>query len=183
MRISKSISPLRFSLILSAAVAASSGAAFAQSRPTPLLSTPADIQSQYEAEVARCNAGRSGQDLQTCLKEAGAAKAEAQKGNLSDTGGYQQNALDRCQRLPPSQRSDCLLLMQSNTPTEGSVPEGGVLRERTIIIRGGVETPAPVAAPAAPRAPAMPGSTVIPVPRAPQPPMPAPGGVTTSPVQ
>ena len=43
-----------------------------------------DAQARYQQERAACLAGQTGQDRATCLKEAGAALAEARRGKLSE---------------------------------------------------------------------------------------------------
>ena len=66
-------------------------------------------QSRYQQERAVCLSGASHQDRATCLKEAGAARAEAQRGGLGDsTEPYTDNQRKRCAQLPGSQRQDCL---------------------------------------------------------------------------
>ncbi|HEY0297398.1 MAG TPA: hypothetical protein VGC69_18875 [Bordetella sp.] len=162
-------------------VALAPAAASAQA-PAPLLSSPADIESHYQAEVARCNAGQSGEDQDTCLREAAAARQQALQGGMGDQGGYSQNAIDRCRRLPASQQQDCMALMRSSTQTEGSVQSGGVLREMVIPVTPGSASPAPgyappprYAPPAPPVSPAAPASpSVAPVP--PSPAFPPPPG-------
>lgn len=92
-----------------------------------------DAEANYKSEVARCKSGTSGQDMATCMREAGAARQQAMQGGLTSTGGYDQNALARCQRLPANMQQNCMSLMQSSsTQTEGSVQSGGVLREMTV---------------------------------------------------
>lgn len=104
--------------------------------PAALLAQPvnrADIEANFKSEVARCNAGKSGQDQAVCLREAGAARQQALQGGLTSTGGYDQNAIARCQRLPANMRQNCISLMQSSSAqTQGSVQSGGVLREMTV---------------------------------------------------
>jgi len=96
-------------------------------------SNRSDIEANFKSEVARCKAGTSGQDQATCMREAGAARQQALQGGLTSVGGYDQNALARCQRLPANMRQNCLSLMQSSSAqTQGSVQGGGVLREMTV---------------------------------------------------
>ena len=105
---------------------------------------------RYQRERAACVAGQTGQDRATCLKEAGAALAEARRGRLesgTDSGTMAANRLERCQRLPADQRPDCERLARGEGSQQGSVAGGGVLKElvtRTV----GPETaaePAPAA--------------------------------------
>ena len=104
--------------------------------------TPAaDIQMRYQQERAKCLEGSSNQDRATCLKEAGAARDEARKGQLNDGDAkYRSNARDRCNALTGDEARDCLARMKgkgtSNTTntnttntTSGSAQSGGILRE------------------------------------------------------
>lgn len=117
-----------FSPLTLAADATAGGTAVAQ----------ADINAQYKTDVARCKSGQTNQDEATCLREAGAALEEARRNRLSDgftPAQRKQNALDRCNALPATQRQDCVTQMSStNTTTEGSIGQGGVLRETVIPI-------------------------------------------------
>ncbi|WZB60606.1 hypothetical protein WJ970_22210 [Achromobacter xylosoxidans] len=94
----------------------------------------AGIQAQYEQDVANCKKGTTGQDRSACLREAGAAREEANRQRLQEgsTSQLQQNMLDRCNRLPQASRQDCITQMTSPTQVRGSVQGGGVLRETVI---------------------------------------------------
>ncbi len=90
-------------------------------------------EQRYQAEVARCNGGQTSQDKATCLREAGAARAEAGKGNLNTPAAGQaaQNATDRCKAQPAADQQACLQRISGagTTTTQGSVEGGGVIRE------------------------------------------------------
>ena len=89
-----------------------------------------DANARYRAEQATCNSDRSYQDRATCLKEAGAALAEARRGRLDRPhGDYSQNALSRCVALPADERDACQRRMQGEGTASGSVEAGGLLRE------------------------------------------------------
>lgn len=115
--------------------AALAGACWMAAAAAQAASAPDDAQARYRREVVACNAGRTGQDLATCLKEAGAALEEAKRaartGAASDDKqpAYQQNALARCAALPVADREDCRARIEHPTRVEGSVAGGGVLRE------------------------------------------------------
>ena len=103
--------------------------------PRPRAADPigrAGIQAQYEQDVANCKKGTTGQDRSACLREAGAAREEANRQRLQEgsTSQLQQNMLDRCNRLPQASRQDCITQMTSPTQVRGSVQGGGVLRDR-----------------------------------------------------
>jgi hypothetical protein len=118
-----------------------------------LLATPValgadnDAQARYQKERAMCESGQSHQDRETCLREAGAALNQAKHGGLGDgQAQYQQNALDRCNRLPPEYRKSCLARMQGQGIMRGSVAEGGIYRELQEIEWPGSEVKAPESA-------------------------------------
>jgi len=92
------------------------------------------VQSQYELDVQRCNTGQTNQDRATCLREAGAAREEAQRKRLDNgqSANYDTNAMARCNSLPQAQREDCARQMSAPTSVKGSVESGGVLRETVI---------------------------------------------------
>ena len=97
---------------------------------------PSEAQQRYLQERARCESGQSHQDRATCLKEAGAAYAEAKRGRLDDGAApYRQNALARCEVLPPDDRSACRARIEGAGVTSGSVEGGGIYRE--LVIREG----------------------------------------------
>ena len=79
-----------------------------------------EAQARYQQDRAACMTGQSNQDRATCLKEAGAALAEARRGNLNDAQG----------------QTDCLARMRGEGTTEGSVAGGGILREKVTIVPG-----------------------------------------------
>lgn len=79
-------------------------------------------------------------DRAACMREAGAAKQAKQQGNLTSTGGYEENALARCQRQPADARAACEERVRGtgNAEIRGSVPGGGKIRS--------TETPIPAPA-------------------------------------
>jgi hypothetical protein len=112
---------------------------------TPLaLAAGNDAQARYQKERAQCERGQSHQDRETCLREAGAALNQSKHGGLDDgKAQYQQNALARCNGLPPEYRKSCLARMQGQGITRGSVAEGGIYRELQEIEWPGSEVKAP----------------------------------------
>jgi hypothetical protein len=86
-------------------------------------------------ERADCEAGRTAQDRETCLKEAGAAQAERKRNGLDNAGSTRQNAIERCNTVAPKDKADCLARIEGpsqpnqTTTTSGSVGGGGVIRE------------------------------------------------------
>jgi hypothetical protein len=133
----KSQTPLlrRLSLALVAGFALQ-GAALAAD-PNRLL-PDTDAKARYERERAACMAGQStNEDRATCLREAGAALAEARKGHLDNGNGQlRKNAKDRCNVLSGDERADCIARMNGEGTVSGSVGGGGLLREKRTIVPG-----------------------------------------------
>lgn len=90
---------------------------------------PSGSVDNYQQQRADCLAGRTAEDQSTCLREAGAARQAAQKGDLSNGSDYQRNTLQRCQPLPPDDRADCERRVRGEGNTSGSVGGGGIYRE------------------------------------------------------
>ena len=100
-----------------------------------------EAQTTYQKEAAACR-GTTRQDHATCMREAAAAREEARRGRLARRDAdYTRNAVQRCDRLPDDDRRACIMRMQGQGTTSGSVDGGGILREYT------VRTPAPVTPP------------------------------------
>lgn len=99
-------------------------------------SSPAAPASRYQSERADCLDGSSHQDRQTCLREAGAALAEARRGTLvsGDPSTFERNAKLRCDSLPPADRTACEARMSGRGTVSGSVEGGGVYRELVEIV-------------------------------------------------
>lgn len=93
-----------------------------------------DAQARYQQERAHCLSGQSHQDRRTCLQEAGAALGEARRGRLDNgqADRYEQNAMLRCNALPPEDRGECQARMRGEGTTSGSVETGGIYRELVI---------------------------------------------------
>ena len=85
--------------------------------------------STIAQERQNCMDGKTSQDRATCLREAGAAKQESQRGNLRDSGDYGSNASKRCDTLPSDQKADCERRSVGEGSVSGSVGSGGVVRE------------------------------------------------------
>ncbi|RZI56826.1 MAG: hypothetical protein EOP37_22715 [Rubrivivax sp.] len=125
-----------------------------------------DVQSTYEQERANCLAGKTGQAQATCLKEAGAARQEMQRGNLrtASTQDLANNAMLRCQRVAEEDREDCRMMVMGQGTRDGSVKSGGIL---TRIDRMVQENPTAAGIPSAPAEP--PSATMRPGPDVPPP--------------
>ena len=86
---------------------------------------------RFKAELALCGTWRSNQDEATCRLEATHAFAEAKQKKLEDaaTTSYEKNAQARCKALRGDEEDACILRMQGEGRVQGSVSEGGILRE------------------------------------------------------
>jgi hypothetical protein len=97
------------------------------------MAADGDRRGNANANIAQerqnCMDGKTNQDRDTCLREAGAAKQESQRGNLRDTGDYGSNASKRCDTLPADQKADCQRRSMGEGSVSGSVGSGGVVRE------------------------------------------------------
>ncbi len=110
---------------LALAAALTSASALAVGKPK--LS---DIERRYQQERAVCLNGTSNQDRATCLREAGAARTEAQRGGLGN-GPAPDASSKRCDEMRDKDRDECIARIKGDhTTTSGSVAAGGILRER-----------------------------------------------------
>lgn len=119
-------------LLASIVFAAVAGAAGTQAlAASPNGATPHE---RYKTDVEHCRTSPDVQDRKTCLRDAGAALQEAQRGTqTSAAANFDQNQQARCDRLSGTQRDDCMTLMSDpNANVQGSIAAGGVLRETTI---------------------------------------------------
>ena len=115
-------------VLLSAVAAALSAAALVLN---PAEAATAAATAQYQAERQACLNGQTNQDRATCLKEVGAAFAEARRGGLTSAtvSAEASNASKRCEPLPAAERVDCYARMQGAGSVSGSVVGGGIIRE------------------------------------------------------
>lgn len=159
--------PFASSLAVAALVGAMAGLLSALAPPAiAQTKSDAEIRQQYLAERAACLRGRTGEDQQTCLREAGAAAQAARQGKLleGERENYRSNALARCAPLPPEQREACRMRIEGAGTVTGSVEEGGLFRELRIQVPASeaASTTAPSSAappPAAAPSPAAPASS------------------------
>jgi len=90
-------------------------------------------EATYRYEREKCLSGRSHQDRATCLKEAGAALAEARRGRLDNGVSARQLADNRVARCAaqhdPSDRADCERMARGEGTVVGSVEGGGMVKE------------------------------------------------------
>lgn len=97
-------------------------------------------QESYSKAQAYCET-LSGDAKINCQRDAyGAHHDKSNHHTRIDAQTLEQNRINRCNRLPESQRQECLAQMQGQhtTQTYGSVEGGGILRNTTIEIPGEV---------------------------------------------
>lgn len=114
-----------FALVCPAAPPVAPGEPSAQPAPDA-----ARIELRYQGERAACALLPAGEERDTCLREAAAARAEALRGRLdSGAADYDANAVARCEALQGDLRRDCISRMRGAGSVSGSVEGGGLLRE------------------------------------------------------
>ena len=87
------------------------------------------------SEQTSCARHTSAEDRKTCLREAGAAKAEARRGELRVPGAdYERNSMQRCQTLPADDQEACRARVRGEGTSSGSVEGGGIYRETREIV-------------------------------------------------
>ena len=93
----------------------------------------AAIEDRYRIDRGACASQQDPSSRQTCLREAGAVRQDALRGNAGDhttPGDWRRNALARCQAHQDAlDRSLCERQMKGEGQVQGSVEGGGVLRE------------------------------------------------------
>jgi hypothetical protein len=101
----------------------------------------ASIEANYRAARSACPAMAVPADRTNCLRDAGAARAQALRTGPSSTSAeqLQRNALQRCQAHKSAEdQAICERMARGDGNTSGSVESGGVIRELT------TQVPAPM---------------------------------------
>lgn len=122
---------------------------------TPGASSPprASIDATFQQDRAACLRSDAQHERSSCLREAGAVRAEALRGRTAgrDTPEtWAQNALLRCQRQTGDNVAICERMVRGEGLLSGTVAGGGVIRE----LETPISAPALEAAPPASREPA-----------------------------
>ena len=92
----------------------------------------AKAQALYVKERAACLDGTSQQERAACLKEAGAALAEAKRsrlGNGEDARALRSNAVQRCDAVRAEDRDSCRRMALGEGTVSGTAAAGGVVKE------------------------------------------------------
>lgn len=91
-----------------------------------------EAQARYQQDLAACNSATAYQAPETCRLEARNALTESRRGGLNDTltaEQYRANALQRCVVHQGADRAACEARMRGEGRVDGSVGQGGLLRE------------------------------------------------------
>lgn len=108
---------------------------------------PSTAEATYRLDRAACMDGSSQQERSSCLREAGAALAEARRGRLGteSTAVYAANAVLRCKaHTDMAARTACERMAAGEGSTTGSAASGGILRSlTTVVVEGEVVAPKP----------------------------------------
>ena len=93
-----------------------------------------EIHQRYLEDRAACMKIADTDKRKTCLREAGAAQAEAKRGTLAEPqANYEKNRFARCSAYKdPKERDYCVRRMRGEGTTSGSVEEGAIVRSLTV---------------------------------------------------
>ncbi len=93
--------------------------------------TMADAQARYAQEIAECSSITDNDALNTCRMEARNAFAQAKRHQFQDmpNSDYSKNLSQRCDVHTGDERAACEARMRGEGRAQGSVAEGGILRE------------------------------------------------------
>ena len=115
-----------YPLLLGALVALSCSTLQAQSRQEL-----EEAQARFKQEMADCVSGNTGQDKDSCMREARSALAEVRRGVPDRPGKLEADTRQRCEVHQGEQRDACEARMRGQGSATGSVEGGGILREIT----------------------------------------------------
>lgn len=94
-----------------------------------VVSSAHSLAATTDSALEKCSDPRV--DRTACLREAAAAQDAKQRGTLNSPGGYDENALKRCNRQPEGAARDACVKRVTGAGTTnvtGSVKGGGKLR-------------------------------------------------------
>lgn len=90
--------------------------------------------ANYKNEMAACKNESPKSMRAACIAEANKTLSNYRRGSESYQQTLQSNALQRCNALKGDSRLDCESRMRGEGNTDGSVAEGGILRETVKIV-------------------------------------------------
>jgi hypothetical protein len=113
----------------------------------PALAASAAAEATYRDDRAACMAAGAPQSRSDCLREAGAARAEAGRGGLKTPTpqALAENAKRRCAvHTDPLVRTSCERMAAGEGSVSGSVDGGGTLKSLTVTVpAAGASAPKP----------------------------------------
>ena len=97
--------------------------------------TGIDATGNAKSEMAACNSGKTQQSRATCITEVKNANAAKRAGKLDSNGDqFSANALKRCEVFKGDDQAACKARIDGDVKTQGSVAEGGVIREVETVV-------------------------------------------------
>ncbi|NMM10386.1 MAG: hypothetical protein HHJ16_08940 [Polaromonas sp.] len=97
--------------------------------------TGIDATGNEKSEMAACNSGKTQQNRATCITEVKNANAAKRAGKLDNNGGqFSANALKRCDVFKGDDQAACKARIDGDVKIQGSVAEGGVIRELETVV-------------------------------------------------
>lgn len=90
--------------------------------------------ANYKNEIAACNNVSAKSARAACIEEAKKTLSDYRRGAESYQQKLQSNQVQRCNALEGDSRRDCESRMRGEGKVEGSVSEGGILRETVTIV-------------------------------------------------
>lgn len=106
---------------------------------------PTAAEAAYRVDRTACLDGSSQQERSNCLREAGAALAEARRGRLGSANDatFAANAIKRCAvHTAADARLACERLAAGEGSSTGSAASGGILRSLTTVVTAPDPAPA-----------------------------------------
>ncbi|WP_137919122.1 hypothetical protein [Hydrogenophaga sp. 2FB] len=102
--------------------------------PAAWAVTPSEraaIEAAYKSDRAACQALSPNQDRTSCLRDAGAHRAQALRQGVRSLSAQEleRNALLRCRAHPPADQPRCERMARGEGNVSGSVSAGGTIRE------------------------------------------------------
>jgi hypothetical protein len=136
---SRFLRPARLNLVAKGMTYAGLAALLTMAAATAQIAAPdttgLDKSGNPKSELAACKSGKTKQDRAACLREVQNANAEKRAGKLGSGADYTANAMKRCDVFKESEdKAACRARIESQAKLDGSVGDGGVLREGEIVV-------------------------------------------------
>jgi hypothetical protein len=136
---SRFLRPAQLNLVAKGMTYVGLAALLAMTAATAQIATPdttgLDSTGNAKSEMAACKSGKTKQDRAACMREVQNANAEKRAGKLGSGADYTANAMKRCDVFKESEdKAACRARIESQAKLDGSVADGGVLREGEIVV-------------------------------------------------